>query len=185
MTLSISFFTAGGRRTSSKWDEGIGAKLGSDLDSLSLRKNPPSPPRPPFPLLFHLERDSQLPRESAKRRWERMRPFHISCYSQIDPISLQSNASHLQVCSFVLNELGCSLQRSAKRCSCLLIYSQAEPGRELTQPRPRLLAAEPCTVVPTLIRDGPPANGQSNLMKSFPVVILVDLGSSVQVGFST
>ena len=38
------------------------------------------------------------------------------------------------------------------------------------------------TVVPTLIRDGPPANGQSNLMKSFPV-ILVDLGSSVQVGF--
>ena len=40
------------------------------------------------------------------------------------------------------------------------------------------------TVVPTLIRDGPPANGQSNLMKSFPV-ILVDLGSSVQVGFST
>ena len=40
------------------------------------------------------------------------------------------------------------------------------------------------TVVPTLIRDGPPANGQSNLMKSFPV-ILADLGSSVQVGFST
>ena len=36
------------------------------------------------------------------------------------------------------------LQRSAKRRGCLLSYSQAEPGRELTQPSPRLLA-EPCT----------------------------------------
>ena len=35
-------------------------------------------------------------------------------------------------------------QRSAKRRGCLLTYSQAEPGRELTQPSPRLLA-EPCT----------------------------------------
>ena len=35
------------------------------------------------------------------------------------------------------------LQRSAKRRGCLLSYSQAEPGRELTQPSPRLLA-EPC-----------------------------------------
>ena len=34
-------------------------------------------------------------------------------------------------------------QRSAKRRGCLLTYSQAEPGRELTQPSPRLLA-EPC-----------------------------------------
>ena len=31
-----------------------------------------------------------------------------------------------------------------KRRGCLLSYSRAEPGRELTQPRPRLLA-EPCT----------------------------------------
>ena len=36
------------------------------------------------------------------------------------------------------------VQRLAKRCGCLLSYSQAEPGRELTQPSPRLLA-EPCT----------------------------------------
>ena len=36
------------------------------------------------------------------------------------------------------------VQRSAKRRSCLLCYSQAEPGRELTQPRKHLLA-EPCT----------------------------------------
>ena len=34
---------------------------------------------------------------------------------------------------------------SAKRRGCLLSYSQAEPGRELTQPSPRLLA-EPCTL---------------------------------------
>ena len=36
------------------------------------------------------------------------------------------------------------IQGSAKRRGCLLSYSQAEPGRELTQPIPRLLA-EPCT----------------------------------------
>ena len=38
------------------------------------------------------------------------------------------------------------VQRSAKRRGCLLSYSQAEPGRELTQPSPRLLA-QPCTSV--------------------------------------
>ena len=32
------------------------------------------------------------------------------------------------------------IQRSAKRRGCLLSYSQAEPGRELTQPSLRLLA---------------------------------------------
>ena len=32
------------------------------------------------------------------------------------------------------------VQRSAKRRGCLLSYSQAEPGREVTQPSPRLLA---------------------------------------------
>ena len=37
------------------------------------------------------------------------------------------------------------IQRSAKRRGCLLSYSQAEPGRELTQPSPRLLA-EPCSM---------------------------------------
>ena len=36
------------------------------------------------------------------------------------------------------------VQRSVKKRGCLLSYSQAEPGRELTQPSPRLLA-EPCT----------------------------------------
>ena len=35
------------------------------------------------------------------------------------------------------------VQRSAKGRGCLLSYSQAEPGRELTHPSPRLLAA-PC-----------------------------------------
>ena len=39
----------------------------------------------------------------------------------------------------------CHVQGSAKRRGCLLSYSQAEPGRELTQPSPRLLA-EPCTL---------------------------------------
>ena len=39
-----------------------------------------------------------------------------------------------------------TVQRSAKRRGCLLSYSQAEPGRELTQPSPWLLA-EPCTVI--------------------------------------
>ena len=38
------------------------------------------------------------------------------------------------------------IQRSAKRWGCLLSYSQAEPGRELTQPSPRLLA-EPCRYI--------------------------------------
>ena len=37
-----------------------------------------------------------------------------------------------------------AVQRSAKRRGCLLSYSQAEPGRELTQPRKHLLA-EPCS----------------------------------------
>ena len=37
------------------------------------------------------------------------------------------------------------IQRSAKRRGCLLSCSQAEPGRELTQPIPRLLA-ELCTI---------------------------------------
>ena len=41
------------------------------------------------------------------------------------------------------------VQRSAKRFGCLLSYSQAEPGRELTQPSPRLLA-EPC--IPSMSR---------------------------------
>ena len=36
------------------------------------------------------------------------------------------------------------VQRSAKRRGCLLSYSQAEPGRESTQPRKHLLA-EPCS----------------------------------------
>ena len=40
------------------------------------------------------------------------------------------------------------IQRSAKRRGCLLSYSQAEPGRELTQPSPRLLA-EPCILTAT------------------------------------
>ena len=41
-----------------------------------------------------------------------------------------------------------AVQRSAKRRGCLLSYSQAEPGRELTQPSPCLLA-EPCIYIGT------------------------------------
>ena len=52
--------------------------------------------------------------------------FYIKC------LMYKKNRNHNQL-----------LQRSAKRCGCLLSYSQAEPGRELTQPSPRLLA-EPC-----------------------------------------
>ena len=44
---------------------------------------------------------------------------------------------------FIVPQEICILQRSAKRRGCLLSYSQAEPGRKLTQPSPRLLA-EPC-----------------------------------------
>ena len=40
---------------------------------------------------------------------------------------------------------GVNLQRMAKRCGGMISYSQAEPARELTQPRKHLLA-EPCTV---------------------------------------
>ena len=42
------------------------------------------------------------------------------------------------------------LQRSKKRCGCLLSYSQAEPGREFTQTSPRLLA-EPCIGADTIL----------------------------------
>ena len=41
-------------------------------------------------------------------------------------------------CCILVSEV--TVQRSAKRRGCLLSYSQAEPGRELTQPSPRLLA---------------------------------------------
>ena len=40
-----------------------------------------------------------------------------------------------------------------KRRGCLLSYSQSEPGRELTQPSPRL-SAEPCTVQGSTKRQG-------------------------------
>ena len=50
---------------------------------------------------------------------------------------------NLQPCS-VRSNRGVDIQRSAKRRGCLLSYSQAEPGRKLTQPSPRLLA-EPCS----------------------------------------
>ena len=49
--------------------------------------------------------------------------------------------THIQYQKLVIE-----VQRSAKRRGCLLSYSQAEPGRELTQPSPRLLA-EPCTEI--------------------------------------
>ena len=62
-------------------------------------------------------------------------------------ISLRKSVNHLV---YVLSQLmlifrdqDARLQGSAKRRACLLSYSQAEPGRELTQPSPRLLA-EPC-----------------------------------------
>ena len=46
------------------------------------------------------------------------------------------------------------LQSSAKRRGCLLSYSQAEPGRELTQPNPCLLA-QPCTYAAGACEDFP------------------------------
>ena len=50
-----------------------------------------------------------------------------------DPLPLSANIINgLPTCT----EIG-------KKAGCLLSYSQAEPGRELTQPSPRLLA-EPC-----------------------------------------
>ena len=42
--------------------------------------------------------------------------------------------------------LAFSITEIGKRRGCLLSYSQAEPGRELTQPSPHILA-EPCTVI--------------------------------------
>ena len=50
-----------------------------------------------------------------------------------------------------------SVQRPAKRRGCLLSYSQAEPGRELSNlASPRLLA-EPCISHPPQIGLGVPA----------------------------
>ena len=50
------------------------------------------------------------------------------------------------------------LQRSAKRRGCLLSYSQAEPGRELTQPSPCLLA-EPCMTSALRVGQNDPMEG--------------------------
>ena len=46
----------------------------------------------------------------------------------------------------ILQNIHIHVQRLAKRRGCLLSYSQVEPGRELTQPSPCLLA-EPCTCI--------------------------------------
>ena len=46
--------------------------------------------------------------------------------------------------SLLVHIMARTIKSSAKRLGCLLSYSQAEPGRELTQPSPCLLA-EPCS----------------------------------------
>ena len=56
-----------------------------------------------------------------------------------------SFGSSKQFPQWVYDGLVNQVQRSAKRRGCLLSYSQAEPGRELTKPSPRLLA-EPCRI---------------------------------------
>ena len=64
---------------------------------------------------------------------------HFSWSNSLLPIShgiLNDSSSSCQAT--------CNVQRSAKRRGCLLSHSQAEPGRELTQPRKHLLA-EPLT----------------------------------------
>ena len=68
-------------------------------------------------------------------------------YDQVDQASFDRQIPHLLpgIAWTAASEPICvPVQRSAKRRGCLLSYSQAEPGRELTQPSPRLLA-EPCT----------------------------------------
>ena len=56
---------------------------------------------------------------------------------------LSNLAIFIPVASAVIWHVCERVKRLAKRWGCLLSYSQAEPGRELTQPSPHLLA-EPC-----------------------------------------
>ena len=73
-----------------------------------------------------------------------------------------------------------AVQGSAKRHGCLLSYSQAEPGRELMQPSPRLLA-EPCRfpidMRPKDAQDKPPMyyheRVHAALAKSSPCLLLI------------
>ena len=53
------------------------------------------------------------------------------------------NGCKIGISHNVSKQVGLNVQRSAKSRGCLLSYSQAEPGRQLTQPSPTLLA-EPC-----------------------------------------
>ena len=77
----------------------------------------------------------------------------------------ESNDAGMYLNNIVLNGYGwpLHLQRSAKRRGCLLSYSQAEPGRELTQPSPRLLA-EPFTIAAHMPGEPPNLLSQPNLL---------------------
>ena len=69
-----------------------------------------------------------------------------------------------------------AVQRSAKRHGCLISYSQAEPGRELTQPRKHLFA-EPCTV----LRRRPALSAYTLVTLSYiPILKLTVLKCSIQ-----
>ena len=92
---------------------------------------------PPFPMRCCEKTGIQFPRVAI-----------FGCANLVTLLTSQS--ASMPIC----RQPGCSnalfwagvfkhVQRSAKRRGCLLSYSQAEAGRELTQPRKHLLA-EPC-----------------------------------------
>ena len=95
--------------------------------------------------LFHCPTLSQLVPRSFSRAWMVTNKRSVSPVSNLGyPARLAENSGTSSAPSDcrggVSLEGRYGLQRSAKRRSRLLSYSQAQPGRELTQPRKHLLA---------------------------------------------
>ena len=136
------FFGISSLRTDRRRKEG-----GLELDQIQSRAPPPPSAIPPSPSL-NGQTNSRLrsfPRNGTQE-WNGM-PDGDGQAALSSSVSAGS--------TFTLSRIGISvlpfichfnslLQRSAKRRGCLLSYSQAEPGRESTEPSPRLLV-EPCT----------------------------------------
>ena len=89
---------------------------------------------PLSPRAEHLERTSKIHSSGARERENYPLLLRRRSSGEIFQISPPPSSPPL------------AIQRSAKRRGCLLSYSQAEPGRELTQPSPCLFA-EPCNTI--------------------------------------
>ena len=77
-----------------------------------------------------------------KEKWENCLNEVVITRQDVRNVSKKDHNARVQKST---HEKFKAVQRLAKRYGCLLSYSQAELGRELTQPCPRLLA-EPCKI---------------------------------------